>query len=123
MQSGKGDASHWLRLFADAYKKKVGSPVFPGSLNLNLGSVFNWYAPEFEARHIWFDRSEMGGERDVLLIPCVLSNLRDQNAFLWTTTTAAKGRPDPWVVEIVSEVGLRSTFGISDGDLVEINVP
>jgi CTP-dependent riboflavin kinase len=123
VQSGKGDASNRLRLFANAYENKIGSPVFPGSLNLNLGSDFDWYASECESRHIWFDRSEMGGERDVLLIPCVLSSLNDQSAFLWTTTTAARDRPDPWVVEIVSDVGLRSTFGLVDGDLVDVSVP
>ena len=43
VQSGKGDASDWLRLFANAYENRIGSPVFPGSLNLNLGSDFDWY--------------------------------------------------------------------------------
>jgi len=48
--------------------RKIGTPVFPGSLNLNLGRDFNWHDPEYESRHIRFDRTEMGGEREVLLM-------------------------------------------------------
>jgi len=122
VQSGKGDASRWLRLFAETYERKLGSRIFPGSLNLALNSDFDWYAPFYRDRHIWFDRSEMESERDVLLIPCVLTSLDHQAAFLWSTTTAAKDRPDPWVIEIVAEEGLRQKFDLSDGDVVEIVV-
>ena len=123
VQAGVGDASKWVRLFAEAYEFKTGSPVFPGSLNLNLGDPFDWYAPYLAERHVWFDRSEMGGERDVLLVPCVLSNLSDQSAFLWSTTTAAENRSDPWVVEVICETGLRSTYGLADGDEVAVWIP
>ena len=41
-------------------------------------------------------------------------------AFLWSTTTAAQDRPDPWVVEVAAPVGLRATFGLRDGDAVVI---
>jgi len=122
VQSGKGDAAKWLWLFSNAYERKLGSRIFPGSLNLALDSDFDWHAPFFRARLIRFDRSEMGGERDVLLIPCVLSSLEDQAAFLWTTTNAAMDRPDPWVIEIIAEVGLRQKFDLSDGDAVEIAI-
>jgi len=32
VQPGKGDASRWLGLFNDAYVRKTGMPIFPGSL-------------------------------------------------------------------------------------------
>jgi CTP-dependent riboflavin kinase len=41
---------------------------------------------------------------------------------LWTPTTAAKDRRDPWVVEIVGGVNLRNHFGLQDGAVVEISV-
>ncbi|MCE9582809.1 MAG: DUF120 domain-containing protein, partial [Planctomycetes bacterium] len=38
------------------------------------------------------------------------------------TTTAAAGREDPWVVEVIASVWLRSTYGLKDGDEVEIEL-
>src|SRR5437016_3975989 len=118
VQRGKGDASRWLERFNAAYSSKLGMPVFPGSLNLALPHVFDWHAPELQPSVIWFGREEYGGERDILLVPCRLRSLGGQRAFLWTPTTAARDRPDPWVLEIVAPIGLRATFGLSDGDEV-----
>lgn len=122
VQGGKGDASRWLSRFNEAYARKLGMPVFPGSLNVALPEAFDWSAPAVRPLLIPFSRAEYGGERDILLAPCVLRSLRDQRAFLWTTTTAAADREDPWVVELVAPVGLRATYGLQDGDPVEIEL-
>lgn len=122
VQSGKGDASHWLSKFNTAYSRKVGAPVFPGSLNIALECRFDWFAPGIVRRTITFDRAEYGGERDILLVPCVLPNLAMHPAWLWTTTTAARDRPDPWVVEIIAAANLRETFGLTDGSMVEVEL-
>jgi CTP-dependent riboflavin kinase len=123
VQAGFGNASHWLKLFNVAYSQKLGISVFPGSLNIALNHVFDWFDVRFEPRRIWFGREEYGGERDILLLPCELVSLDHRKAFLWTPTTAARDRPDPWVVEVVSDVNLRDQFGLQDGDVVEIRVP
>jgi riboflavin kinase len=123
VQPGVGDASKWLSIFAASYERKTGVAIFPGSLNLNVGEDFDWHDRYLAERHIWFARSEMGGERDVLLVPCVLTNLSRQPAFLWSTTTAATDRVDPWIVELICEVGLRSTFNLQDGDSVDVLIP
>ena len=52
-----------------------------------------------------------------------LVSLDYRRAFLWTPTTAARDRRDPWVVEIVADVNLRNHFGLQDGDVFEIEVP
>ena len=98
VQAGKGDASRWLSRFNAVYSRKLGVPVFPGSLNAALGGHFDWFAPWLQPHVLWFDREEYGGERDILLLPCTLRSLRGQRAFLWSPTTAARGRPDPRVV-------------------------
>ena len=98
-------------------------PVFPGSLNVALPHVFDWHASEWRPHVIWFGREEYGGERDILLLPCRLRSLEGQRGFLWTPTTAARDRPDPWVVEVVAPVGLRAAFGLVDGDSVTLEVP
>src|SRR5262249_14949001 len=123
VQAGFGDASHWLKLFNAAYSEKLGMPVFPGSLNIALDHVFDWFEARYKPHMIWFGREEYGGERGILLLPCELVSLNHRNAFLWTPTTAAKDRRDPWVVEIVADVNLRNHFGLQDGDVLEIRVP
>ena len=120
VQSGKGDAARWLALFNIAYSRKTGMPVFPGSLNVVLDAPFDWFAAAIEERTIWFGREEYGGERDILLLPCVLTNLNAERAMLWTPTTAARNRPDPWVVEVIAGVNLRGTYALADGEVVEI---
>ena len=123
VQVGFGDASRWLKLFNAAYSQKLGMPVFPGSLNIALDHAFDWFDARYKAHTIWFGREEYGGERDILLLPCELVSLDDRRAFLWTPTTAARDRRDPWVVEVVSDVNLRDHFGLQDGDVVELRVP
>ena len=120
VQSGKGDASRWLAKFNVAYARKVGHPVFPGSLNLALAEPFDWFAPDHVRRTRWFGREEYGGERDILLIPCCLVSLHNEPGWLWTPTTAARDRSDPWVVEIIASKGLRAEFALVDGSIVEV---
>lgn len=122
VQSGEHNASHWLALFNEAYARKIGMPVFPGSLNLALDKAFDWYAPEIVARTMTFNRAEYGGERDILLVRCVLENLHDEPAWLWTTTTATLDRDDPWVVEVIAARSLRQAFGLSDGSQVTVQL-
>lgn len=45
VESGKGDAGRWLAKFNAVYARKMGLPVFPGSLNLALDIPFDWSAP------------------------------------------------------------------------------
>ena len=122
VQAGVGDAARWLGRFNAEYSRKVGMPVFPGSLNLLLPRPFDWFAPDIRARTLWFGMHEYGGERDILLVRCVLENLRREPAFLWTTTTAARDRPDARVLELIAAVHLRSTYGLTDGDEVSIRL-
>jgi len=122
VQSGKGDASRWLERFNEAYARKVAMPIFPGSLNLALPDVFDWFSPDIQQRTIWFDHTEYGGERDILLVPCVLASLDDAPAWLWTPTTAARERPDPWVVEIIAGTNLRATYNLTDDSVVEVTL-
>ena len=122
VQPGKGDASRWLSLFNAAYSRRLGLPVFPGSLNLALPHAFDWHAPALRPHVQWFGREEYGGERDILLLPCRLPALDGLRAHLWSTTTAARDRPDPHVVEVVAGVGLRATYGLRDGDAVVVEL-
>ena len=104
-------------------RESSAAPCFRGSLNLALDADFDWFAPDLAKRTLWFDRSEYGGERVILLVRCVLESLANEPAWLWTPTTAARDRPDPWVIEIVAFRSLRSAFALEDGSVVEIMIP
>jgi CTP-dependent riboflavin kinase len=121
VQAGEGNASHWLSKFNRAYSHKIGAPVFPGSLNISLGEKFDWLDPSIVRTAITFERTEYGGERDILLVPCVLVNHGNQPAWLWTTTTALD-RPDQWVVELIASTNLREAYGLKDGSTVDIQL-
>jgi CTP-dependent riboflavin kinase len=69
VRSGKGDAAQWLARFAAEYAKKLGAPIFPGSLNVELADHFDWFAPALQPLIVHFARHEYGGERDILLLP------------------------------------------------------
>lgn len=117
---GQNDASRWLGLYNEAYSRKTGMNIFPGSLNLVLEHEFDWRAAKYKPFIIRFGREEMGGERDILLLPCVLANLGGRKAFLWTTTNL--DRDDAEIIEIITGVKLRDEHGLADGDLVEVEI-
>ncbi len=121
VQSGVGNASHWLALLNDAYCRKLGMPIYPGSLNLRLSHEFDWADSRYQKMLIWFPRAENGGERDILLLPCVLENLADEAAFLWTTTTAVAPE-ERSIIEILASVNLRQRFRLKDRDTVIIRL-
>ena len=68
LQTGFGAAAHWLKLFNVAYSEKLGMSDFPGSLNIALDHVFDWFDARHKAHGIWFGREEYGGEREVFPI-------------------------------------------------------
>ena len=122
VQPGENNASHWLNKFNEPYSKKTAMAIFPGSLNVALDENFDWFAPILKSKTVWFGREEYGGERDILMLPCRLINLENRRAFLWTTTTAARERSDPSVVEIITDVKLRQVYALTDGSTVEIEL-
>jgi CTP-dependent riboflavin kinase len=121
VSSGQTDASRWLDLYNAAYSRKTGMNIFAGSLNLLLEHEFDWRAAKYKPFIIFFGREEMGGERDILLLPCVLTNLENRKAFLWTTTNLR--REDAEIIEIITDVKLRDRYALADGDLVEVEIP
>jgi len=125
VKSGKHDASRWLTRFSAEYAQKLGTPVFPGSLNVLLEREFDWPAmsSRYKSHVIWFGREEYGGERDILMLPCALLSMDARRGFLWTTTIGAHQRDDLCEVEILADVNLRETYGLADGDRVVVALP
>lgn len=123
VRAGKNDASRWLRLFNEAYSRKTGMAIYPGSLNLRLEQPFDWFEAVRQPHVVRFNRAEYGGERDILLMPCVLRSLGNRRAWLWSTENAARDPADRHVVEIITDVRLRDAYGLNDGDHVDVELP
>jgi CTP-dependent riboflavin kinase len=122
VEPGVNDASKWLSLFNAAYSRKLGMPVFPGSLNLRLTEPFDWLASRYEPNIIRFGKAEYGGERDILLLRCNLASLEGRRAFLWTPIHPILGVGMAYTVEIVADIKLRAAYGLTDGALVEVEL-
>lgn len=122
VESGENDASKWLSLFNSEYSRKLGMPVFPGSLNLRLERPFDWLASRYQPHIITFGRREYGGERDILLLPCALVTCGRRAAFLWTAIHPTLGVGEVDVLEIVSDVKLRDAYRLTDGSVVEVEL-
>jgi CTP-dependent riboflavin kinase len=122
VESGQRDAGRWLAKFNDAYARKTGMPIFPGSLNLALEVPFDWLEPALQSAMIYFPGREFGAERDILMLPCRLRSLRSLRGFLWTTTNGASDPTRRGLVEIIASENLRDRYGLRDGDLVEVEV-
>jgi len=123
VQGGKNDANRWLRRFAGVYASWLGQDIFPGSLNIDTGTRFDWHAPDIVPFRRRFSLTPHGGERDLFIVPCTIVKPGVQSCWLWTTTTAADDRPDPSVVELIATVNLRGKLGLGDGAQIELEYP
>lgn len=123
VQPGHDNANVWLRRFAGAYRPWLGQDIYPGSLNLDTGSPFDWHSPDILPHRRTFSLLPHGGERDLYIVPCTIVEPATQPCWLWTTTTAADDRPDPHVVEVIAAVRLRAVLGVGDGDEVVVDYP
>ena len=97
--------------------------VFPGSLNIALDHVFDWFDARYEAHRIGSGREEYGGERDILLLPRELVSFDHRRSFLWTPTTVEGIDEIRGSSRSLPTVNLRNHFGLRAGDVVEIRVP
>lgn len=64
---------------------------------------------------------EYGGEVNVSILPC---RLFSRSAFVLRTDCddGKHGDPPEATLEIASNVGLRSAYGVNDGDVVEVTL-
>ena len=111
--SGKGDFSKWIALLHEHYRKKTGLDLFPGTLNLELEQEY--LRPTTFVR---LEKEEYGGQVSVSIIPC---RIFGRQAFILRTDGAE--RDDRKTLEVAADIGLRLTYGLKDGDVVEVEVP
>ena len=119
VRSGKGDFAFWIDKLCDHYIRKTGVRLFPGTLNVHLINA-KYQMPETGV--IRLDRAEYGGAVSVSILAC---RLFGKPAFVLRTDSddGKHGDPPEAILEIASDLPLRITYGLQDGDIVEVEVP
>ena len=124
VQEGTGNASFWLKKYADIYQLWTGMEIIPGSLNVLLPDKFDLNNSDIEPFKKIYSLTPYGGNRDIYLVPCEIYK-EDANriyGFAWGTANAAKD-PDYKVLEIISSIKLRDALQLKDGAVVTIDIP
>ena len=112
--SGIGDFAQWIEKLADHYESKTGLRLFPGTLNLELDTPYD-LPPE----RIRLEAHEYGGRVSVNIVPCTVFGRR---AVILRTdkNEAGTGRHPKTILEIATDMKLRDSYGLKDGDPVTV---
>lgn len=99
-----------------AYEKKLGIKLFPGTLNIKIELPFS-----FPQERIKLEKEEYNGQVSVNILPCKINGLK---AFILRTdkNEAEKGLYPKTVLEIASKIKLRDKLRLEDGDEVTIEI-
>ena len=65
VSDGLGTAAPWFVPYREAYERKTGLKVFPGTLNLNIDRELRLLDPAYGAHLISMTSAEYGGPRDI----------------------------------------------------------
>jgi riboflavin kinase len=87
---------------------------YPGTLNVELS--FPYSLPSNVTR---LEANEYGGRVSVSIVPC---RIFDRRAFLLRTDQNEQdtGHHPPSIIEIATDIRLRDTYHLQDGDWVEV---
>lgn len=143
VSSGMNNANIWLDKFNLIYQQKTKMQIFPGSLNIKIKEPMKMVIdseissisdaekqnqePNCEVKIVAMRMDEYGGQRDILMMPCilVLNSGKKKQCFIWRTTNADKGKEssnkDHYLLELITDTKLRDPpFSLKDGDSVQV---
>jgi riboflavin kinase, archaea type len=117
VRSGKGDYSYWLAKLELYYTQKTGMKLYPGTLNIHL--IETIFPTPMDA--IRLEKEEYDGQVSVSIAPCRIFGRR---AFILRPDTddGKFGDPPERILEIATDVGIRDTYGVKDGDIIEVEI-
>jgi CTP-dependent riboflavin kinase len=116
VSTGLGDFGNWMSQLKDFYQEKTGTLLYPGTLNITLPQ--NWNVPKDALR---LKGEEYGGSVNVYIVPCYFEG---RQAFILRTekNESGEGGHPPNVIEVASDLNLRKTHRLKDGDWVRVEV-
>lgn len=112
--SGMGNFSYWIEKLSDHYLQKTGMRLFPGTLNVHLAEEY--CRPKAALR---LEKEEYAGTVSVSIIPCEIFG---RKAYILRTDKAEQEAESRRIIEIATDVKLRSTYRLNDNDGVEVTV-
>ncbi len=117
IRTGVGNFSYWLDKLEPYYTRKTRMRLFPGTLNVHLTSG-SYGAPTNALR---LEKEEYGGRVSVSIVPCKIAG---RKAFILRPDTDAGkyGDPPERILEIATDINLRDTYKLKDGDIVEVEI-
>ena len=117
IRTGVGNFSHWLDKLEPHYTRKTWMLLFPGTLNVHLTSG-SFRTPSNALR---LEKEEYGGRVSVSIVPCKIVG---RKAFILRpdTDTGKHGDPPERILEIATDVNLRDTHNLKDGDVVDVEI-
>jgi riboflavin kinase len=117
IRTGVGNFAYWLHKLEPYYTRTTGIRLFPGTLNVHLTSG-SYPTP---ANALRLEKEEYDGRVSVSIVPCKIFG---RNAFILRpdTDTGKYGDPPERILEIATDVNLRDTYNLKDGDVVDVEV-
>jgi riboflavin kinase, archaea type len=117
IRTGVGNFAYWLHKLEPYYTRKTGMRLFPGTLNVHL-TCGSYRTPTNPLR---LEKEEYDGRVSVSIVPCKIFG---RNAFILRpdTDTGKHGDPPERILEIATDVNLRDTYNLKDGDVVDVEV-
>jgi len=118
--TGRGDYAQWIATYQEQYRAKIGMALFPGTLNLRLGEPYE-LPPD---KVIRLEGQEYGSRVSVSILPVRLFGrhgvILRPDLPIWATMEDVVDRLA--TIEIATDVKLRDTYSIKDGDDVEVTI-
>lgn len=111
-----GEAKFWMKKAEIAFYNKTGMNMFHGTLNIELDREYNLNG-KIEVLH----KEEYGGVQEVYLQEC---NILGHKSYILRTDKNMTGKGDhPLnIIEIISDINFRKTYGLKDGDKIEVEI-
>jgi riboflavin kinase, archaea type len=114
VRTGLGNFGFWIAKLEEHYRVKTGMTLFPGTLNLELAEPFR-----MPAHALRLEGAEYEGTVSVSILPC---RVFGRPAFILRTDANEHGigQHPRTLIEIATDVNLRATYGLVDGDAVDV---
>lgn len=118
--AGSGDYARWITTYRAHYRAKTGLDLFPGTLNLRLAHPYA-LPPD---KVIRLEGHEYGSRVSVSILPVSIFDrpgvILRPDLPAWATAANAAERLS--TIEVATDVKLRDTYGLKDGDDVEVTI-
>lgn len=112
---GLGTAKMWVSKIEEVFRKKTGTKLFPGTLNIRLED-------EYIIEPDWIIEPEKyKGTQRVFIKKCeILGNVA--NIVRAEKNQIGKGDHDLHIIEIISDINFREKYNLKDDACIEIKI-